>query len=61
MDGAQLLALLETGAWCSLEQVMHDGTKIRAQAGADSFRRGKRDDMQERLTQALRRSSRADG
>jgi len=36
---AQMLALLEHAGLVSLEQVMHDGTKIRAQAGADSFRR----------------------
>lgn len=47
---AQLLALLETEGLVNLEQVMHDGTKIRAQAGADSFRREKT--LQERLQQA---------
>jgi hypothetical protein len=47
---AQLLALLETEGLVSLEQVMHDGTKIRAQAGADSFRREKT--LRERLEQA---------
>ncbi|HEV3332434.1 MAG TPA: IS1182 family transposase [Bryobacteraceae bacterium] len=47
---AQLLALLETEGLVNLEQVMHDGTKIRAQAGADSFRREKT--IQERLPQA---------
>ena len=47
---AQLLALLETEGLVNLEQVMHDGTKIRAQAGADSFRREK--SLQERLQQA---------
>ena len=47
---AQLLALLETEGLVDLEQVMHDGTKIRAQAGADSFRREKT--IRERLTQA---------
>jgi multidrug efflux pump subunit AcrA (membrane-fusion protein) len=47
---AQLLALLETEGLVNLEQVMHDGTKIRAQAGADSFRREKT--IQERLQQA---------
>ena len=36
---AQLLALLEEGGFVDLETVMHDGTKIRAQAGADTFRR----------------------
>lgn len=36
---AQLLVVLEQGGWVKLEQVMHDGTKIRAQAGVDSFRR----------------------
>lgn len=38
---AQLLALLESAGLIKLEQVMHDGTKIRAQAGSDSFRREK--------------------
>jgi len=37
----QLLGLLEHEGLLSLERVMHDGTKIRAQAGADSFRREK--------------------
>lgn len=35
----QLLVILEEGGWVKLEQVMHDGSKIRAQAGVDSFRR----------------------
>lgn len=35
----QLLGMLEAGGLLSLERVMHDGTKIRAQAGADTFRR----------------------
>jgi transposase len=47
---AQLLALLEGEGLVSLEQVMHDGTKIRAQAGADSFRREKT--LRERLADA---------
>lgn len=47
---AELLALLETAGLVQLEQVMHDGTKIRAQAGADSFRREKT--LQQRLEQA---------
>lgn len=38
---SQMLALLEQEQLLSLEQVMHDGTKIRAQAGSDSFRREK--------------------
>ena len=38
---AQVLALLEKEQLLSLERVMHDGTKIRAQAGSDSFRREK--------------------
>ncbi len=46
----QLLALLETVGLVNLEQVMHDGTKIRAQAGADSFRREKT--IRERLAKA---------
>jgi transposase len=47
---AELLALLESAGLVSLEQVMHDGTKIRTQAGADSFRREK--SLRERLEQA---------
>jgi transposase len=35
----QVLSMLESGGFVSLEQVMHDGTKIRAQAGADTYRR----------------------
>lgn len=38
---AQILAVLEKAELLSLECVMHDGTKVRAQAGADSFRRQK--------------------
>jgi transposase len=38
---AQMLGLLEKEELLNLERVMHDGTKIRAQAGADSFRRHK--------------------
>jgi transposase len=37
----ELLALLQSAGLLSLERVMHDGTKIRAQAGADTFRREK--------------------
>ena len=47
---AQLLALLETAGLVNLDQVMHDGTKVRAQAGADSFRREKT--LRQRLEQA---------
>jgi len=47
---AQMLALLEGEGLVNLEQVMHDGTKIRAQAGADSFRREKT--LRQRLEQA---------
>jgi len=47
---AQLLALLESAGLVSLKQVMLDGTKIRTQAGADSFRREKT--LRERLEQA---------
>lgn len=36
---AQQLAAMEAAGWIDLEQVMHDGTKIRAQGGADSMRR----------------------
>jgi transposase len=47
---AQMLALLETGGLVNLDQVMHDGTKIRSQAGADSFRREKT--LRQRLEKA---------
>jgi transposase len=47
---AELLAMLESAGAVSLEQVMHDGTKIRTLAGADSFRREKT--LRERLQQA---------
>jgi hypothetical protein len=47
---AQLLAVLESAGIVSLEQVMHDGTKIRTQAGADWFRRERT--LRERLEQA---------
>jgi len=47
---AQLLTMLESAGLVSLEQVMHDGTKIRAQAGADTFRREKT--LRERLEEA---------
>jgi transposase len=35
----KLLGVLETAGVVKLDQVMHDGTKIRAQAGVDTFRR----------------------
>lgn len=35
----ELLGMLETAGVVKLDQVMHDGTKIRAQAGIDTFRR----------------------
>jgi transposase len=38
---AQMLGMLEAEGLLSLGRVMHDGTKIRAQAGADTFRREK--------------------
>ncbi len=37
----QLLGMLEKEGLLSLEQVMHDGTKIQAKASADTFRREK--------------------
>jgi len=37
---AELLGLLSREGFVKLECVAHDGTKIRAQAGGDSFRRG---------------------
>lgn len=48
----QMLALLEKEELLSLERVMHDGTKVRAQAGSDSFRRHKT--VQEHLERARR-------
>jgi transposase len=36
---AELLGLLSTNGMVNLELVAHDGTKVRAQAGADTFRR----------------------
>ena len=41
LDGlfTQLLALLETVGAVNLDRVMHDGTKVRAQAGIDTLRR----------------------
>ena len=47
---AQLLAALESAGLVSLEQVMHDGTKIRTQAGSDTFRREKT--IRQRLQEA---------
>jgi transposase len=47
---AQLLALLARAGLVDLKQVMHDGTKIRAVAGADTFRREKT--LRERLEEA---------
>jgi transposase len=38
----QVLGVLSAEGWVSLERVMHDGTKIKACAGADSFRRQQR-------------------
>jgi transposase len=35
----QVLAGMEFAGWIDLDRVMHDGTKIRAQGGADSMRR----------------------
>jgi transposase len=45
---AQTLGLLSAAGLITLERVMQDGTKIRAQAAADSFRR------KERVEQALK-------
>jgi transposase len=38
----QLLGVLSAEGLVTLEQVMHDGTKVRANAGADTFRREER-------------------
>lgn len=46
----KLLALLEGAGLVTLELVAHDGTKVAAQAGSDSFRREKT--VQERLARA---------
>src|ERR1035437_295108 len=47
---AQLLALLAQAGLVDLQQVMHDGTKIRAVTGADTFRREQT--IRERLEEA---------
>jgi hypothetical protein len=47
---AQLLALLAQAGLGDLKQVVHDGTKIRAVTGADTFRREKT--LRERLEEA---------
>jgi transposase len=47
---AELLGLLDAAGVISLERVMHDGTKIRAQAGVDTFRREKT--LQQRMAVA---------
>ncbi|MCP5117800.1 MAG: hypothetical protein GY953_43835, partial [bacterium] len=47
---AELLAMLEEAGVLLLERVMHDGTKIRAQASNGSFRREKT--LRERLAEA---------
>src|SRR3990172_1837399 len=39
---AEVLGLLSTEGLISLERVMHDGTKVKAFAGSDSFRREER-------------------
>ncbi len=48
----ELLAVMEGAGLVELEQVMHDGTKIQAQASASSFRREKT--VRERLEHARR-------
>jgi transposase len=48
----QMLSLLQTEGLLSLERVMHDGTKIRTQAGGDTFRREKT--LREHLQEARR-------
>ncbi len=48
----ELLAVMEGAGLVDLEQVMHDGTKIQAQASASSFRREKT--LRERLEKARR-------
>lgn len=46
----QILVALEGAGLVTLQRVMHDGSKIRAQSGSDSFRREK--SVQEKLAQA---------
>lgn len=46
----QLLVAMEGAGWVSLQRVMHDGSKVRALAGVDSFRREKT--VTEKLAQA---------
>ena len=46
----QILGMLQNTGLLSLERVMHDGTKIRAQAGSDTFRREKT--LREHLAEA---------
>src|SRR5436190_266978 len=46
----QVLGVLSSEGWVTLERVMHDGTRIKACAGADSFRREER--LQEHLEAA---------
>ena len=43
LDGLfqDLLVILDGQGWIDLSQVMHDGTKVRANAGVDTFRREK--------------------
>jgi len=47
---AQLLTVMEEEGLVDLNQVMHDGTKVRAQAGVDSFRRQRT--LEQRLAEA---------
>ena len=47
---SELLAVLEAADLVTLERLMHDGTKIRAHAGGDTFRRQKT--IEERLAEA---------
>ena len=46
----QLLVALDEVGWVSLERVMHDGTKVRAQASGKSF--GRQKTVEEKLAQA---------
>jgi len=55
---ADMLAMLEHAGQVDLEQVMHDGTKVRASAGAGSFRREKT--IRERLRRAQELVSQAE-
>jgi len=58
----QLLGILETAGVVKLDQVMHDGTKIRAYAGVDTFRReGKLRENLEKARAVVEQMGKLDG